>query len=59
MRARGKYRVADYAKQVLSLGCLYLELCDTIWEGDGERVLRSWYYLLPIFGWLWLQKLLL
>ena len=43
-------QVADYAKQVLSLGCFYLEFCDAIREGDGERVLRCWHYLLPIFA---------
>ena len=42
-------RVFEYAQQILSLGCFYLELCDAVKEGDGERVLRCWKYLLPIF----------
>ena len=43
-------QVADYAKQVLSLGFFYLEFCDPIREGGGERVVRCWHYLLPIFA---------
>lgn len=42
-------QVFSYAQQILSLGCFYLELCDGIKEGDGERVLRCWKYLLPVF----------
>lgn len=42
-------KVHAYAKQVLSLGCIYLEYSDAIREGDGERVLRCLRYLLPIF----------
>jgi L1 cell adhesion molecule like protein len=39
-----------YAKQVLSLGCLYMEMKDAVREGDGLRVLRCYRYLLPIFN---------
>lgn len=39
----------EYSKQLLGLGCFYLEFCDAIREGDGERVLRCWRYLLPVF----------
>ena len=42
-------KVADYGKQLLGLGCFYLEFTDAIHEGDGQRVLRCWRYLLPIF----------
>lgn len=42
-------KVYAYAKQVMSLGCLYLEYSDAIREGDGKRVLRCLRYLLPIF----------
>ena len=42
-------RIQQYGKNFLSLGCFYLEYCDAIQEGDGERVLRCWRYLLPIF----------
>lgn len=41
--------VYAYAKQVLSLGCIYLEYSDAIREGDGDRVLRCLRYLLPMF----------
>ena len=34
---------------LLSLGCLYLEMQDAIREGDGERVMQCWQYLLPNF----------
>ena len=39
-------RVTEYGKQLMGL---YLEFSDAIREGDGERVLRCWHYLLPIF----------
>ena len=42
-------KVYDYGKQLLSLGCFYLEYADAIKEGDGHRILRCWKYLLPIF----------
>ena len=42
-------QVLKYAQQILSLGCFYLELCDAVKEGDDERVLRCWIYLLLIF----------
>ena len=41
--------IQQYASQILSLGCFYLEFCDAIKEGDGDRILRCWRYLLPIF----------
>ena len=41
--------VYTYAKELLSLGMLYLELLDAIREGDGLRILRCWRYLLLIF----------
>ena len=42
-------RVEQYALQILSLGCFYLEFSDAIKEGDGNRILRCWRYLLPTF----------
>ncbi len=42
-------KVHKYGKQMLSLGCFYLEYSDAIQEGDGDRVVRCWRYLLPIF----------
>ena len=38
-----------YAKRLLALGCFYLEYSDGIREGDGDRVLRCWRYMLPMF----------
>ena len=37
-----------YARDVLTLGLLYMEFQDAIREGDGERLLRCWRYLLLI-----------
>lgn len=42
-------KVFQYNTQLLSLGLFYIEYCDAIKEGDGNRVLRCWKYLLPIF----------
>jgi L1 cell adhesion molecule like protein len=41
--------VREYACDVLSLGLLYMNYQDAIREGDGERVMLIWKYLLPIF----------
>ena len=41
--------VHDYSRHLLTIGCLYFELRDAIKEGDGERVLQCWRYLLPVF----------
>ena len=41
--------IQEYAIQLLSLGCFYKEFSDAIKEGDGNRILRCWRYLLPIF----------
>lgn len=38
-----------YAKELLSLGLFYMEYNDAVREGDGNRVLRCWRYLLPLF----------
>ncbi len=48
-RKQSDDHVQEYAIQILSLGCLYLEFSDAIREGDGDRILRCWRYLLPIF----------
>ena len=42
-------QVYAYATQIISIGCFYLELSDAIREGDGERVITCWRYLLPAF----------
>lgn len=41
--------VYNYATALLSIGCFYMNFVDAIKEGDGERVLLCWRYLLPIF----------
>ena len=41
--------VKEYAKEVLSLGLLFMEFNDSIREGDGCRILRCWRYFLPLF----------
>ena len=40
--------VLNYANEVMSLGIFYLNYKDAIQEGDGDRVLLCWKYLLPI-----------
>ena len=41
--------VHNYSTSVLSIGCLYFEMRDAIREGDGDRALQCWKYLLPLF----------
>lgn len=41
--------VQAYACEVLTLGLIYMEFKDAIREGDGERIIRCWRYLLVIF----------
>ena len=41
--------VYAYACETLSLGLLYFEFRDAIKEGDGDRVMRIWKYLLLLF----------
>ena len=36
--------VHEYGKQMLSLGCFYLEYSDAIHKGDGDRLLCCWRY---------------
>ena len=38
-----------YAKEVLNLGLLFLEFCDSVSEGDGNRIFRCLRYFLPLF----------
>ena len=46
---QAKDLVLEYEVHLLNIGLFYLEYQDAIKEGDGERVLRCWKYLLPIF----------
>ena len=41
--------VRKYAIQLTSLGLFYMEYSDAIKEGDGDRILRCWRYLVVIF----------
>ena len=41
--------VHEYTVNLLGMGCLYMEFADAIKEGDGDRVIRCWRYLLPVF----------
>ena len=41
--------VHEHSVQLLSMGMFYLYFRDAIKEGDGERVLRCWWYMLPMF----------
>ena len=42
-------KVKSYASEVLSLGLFHEEFRDAIREGDGERVLRCWKFMLLMF----------
>ena len=42
-------RVNTYASEVLSLGMVWHHYYDAIKEGDGDRVMRIWKYLMVIF----------
>lgn len=39
----------SYASDLLSMGLFCFEFVDSIKEGDGQRILRCWRYLLLIF----------
>ena len=45
----GSGSVYDYTREVLSLGMLYLHVKDAVREGDGNRIVLSWKYLMLIF----------
>ena len=47
--SRNDDHVLSYTRDVLTLGLLYMEFQDAIREGDGDRILRCWKYLLLIF----------
>ena len=42
--------ILNYANEVMSLGIFCLNYKNTVREGDGERVLLCWKYLLPIYS---------
>lgn len=41
--------VCTYAHEILTLGMIWMNFYDAIKEGDGERILRIWKYLMVIF----------
>ena len=41
--------IMDYAIQVLQFCLLHAEFVDAVREGDGDRVIRCWRFLLPLF----------
>lgn len=41
--------VCEHTREVMSLGLLYLDFKDAVREGDGDRVLLLWKYLLLLF----------
>ena len=41
--------IFNYTSAILSYGLLLMELRDTIHEGDGERILRCYKFMLPYF----------
>ena len=41
--------VVNYAKELKSLGIFYLSYKDAVHEGNGDRVLVCWKYILPLF----------
>ena len=41
--------VLDYAREVLTLALLYAEFHDAIREGDGDRIIGCWKFLLLLF----------
>ena len=49
IRRQARDGVLEYASAVLNDGLLFLEFCDAIREGDGERILRCWKAMLIYF----------
>ena len=47
--SQGDDNVQAYARELLTLGLIYNEFSDGIREGDGERVIRVWKFLMLIF----------
>jgi L1 cell adhesion molecule like protein len=42
-------RILQYSKQLLSIGCVFLEIVDAVKQGDGVRMLHCWKYLMIIY----------
>ena len=41
--------ITMYARELLTLGLIWLEFYDAVREADGDRILLSWKIMLPIF----------
>lgn len=41
--------VTSYARELLTLGLIWLQLYDAIKEGDGDRILLAWKIMIPVF----------
>ena len=42
-------KVCSYAKELLTLGLLWLNFHDSVKEGDGDRIIRMWKLNLLVF----------
>ena len=42
--------ITMYARELLTLGLIWLEFYDAVREADGDRILLSWKIMLPIFN---------
>ncbi len=38
-----------YARELLTLGLIWLQFYDAVKEGDGDRILLAWKILIPVF----------
>ncbi len=41
--------VTTYARELLTLGLIWLKFYDAVKEGDGDRILLAWKILIPVF----------
>ena len=48
-QSTGTDDVQRYAKELMSLGLIYCELCDGISQRTGPRIFRCFKYMLPLF----------
>ena len=41
--------VTSYARELLTLGLIWLQFYDAVKEGDGDRILLAWKIMIPLF----------
>ncbi len=41
--------VVTYARELLTLGLIWLQFYDAVKEGDGDRIVLAWKMLIPVF----------